>query len=106
MGDIAGARHAIFIGPIAPSRDELEERLVREGLEPRWWDNDANDRYDWHAHEYAKVLFCASGSVVFHMRDGDVSLNPGDRLDIEAGTEHAATVGAAGVTCVEAMDDF
>jgi hypothetical protein len=39
---------------------------------------------------------------VFHTREGDVRLGPGDRLDIEPGTEHAATVGSEGVTRVEA----
>jgi hypothetical protein len=39
---------------------------------------------------------------VFHLREGDVPLSPGDRLDIEPGIEHAATVGPDGVTCVEA----
>jgi mannose-6-phosphate isomerase-like protein (cupin superfamily) len=39
---------------------------------------------------------------VFHLRDRDVELRPGDRLDIEPGTEHAAAVGPQGVTCVEA----
>jgi hypothetical protein len=39
---------------------------------------------------------------VFHTRDGYVALSPGDRLDLDPGTEHAATVGPLGVTCVEA----
>jgi cupin superfamily acireductone dioxygenase involved in methionine salvage len=48
------------------------------------------------------VLFCLSGSIVFHTRAGDVALEAGDRLDLPPGTEHAATVGPSGVTCVEA----
>lgn len=86
----------------APSRDELEGLLRTEGLDPRWWSNGPGDTYGWHAHQYHKVLYCASGSVVFHTRDGDVALEPGDRLDIQPATEHAATVGLEGVTCVEA----
>lgn len=39
---------------------------------------------------------------MFHLPDGDVALGAGDRLDIEPGTEHGATVGPEGVTCVEA----
>ncbi len=62
-----------------PSRDELERQLRDESdEEPRWWSN------------------------LFHLGDGDVELSPGDRLDIEPETEHAATVGPQGVTCVEA----
>jgi hypothetical protein len=48
------------------------------------------------------VLYCAAGSIVFHLPDGDVTLGAGDRLDVAPGTEHAATVGPAGVKCVEA----
>ncbi len=39
---------------------------------------------------------------MFHLPGGDVALGAGDRLDIEPGTEHSATVGPDGVTCVEA----
>jgi mannose-6-phosphate isomerase-like protein (cupin superfamily) len=88
---------------VAPSRGELDSRLRSEGLnQPRWWSNGPGDRYGWHAHEYHKVLYCADGSITFHTRSGDISLKAGDRLDIEPGTEHAATVGGEGVTCVEA----
>jgi quercetin dioxygenase-like cupin family protein len=48
------------------------------------------------------VLFCLDGSITFHMREGDVELGTGDRLDLEPGTEHAATVGPRGCSCVEA----
>jgi quercetin dioxygenase-like cupin family protein len=88
-------------GP-APSEPELESILRGEGLSPRWWGNNAGDTYEWHAHRYHKVLYCASGSITFHTRGEDHELHPGDRLDVEPGTEHAATVGSGGVRCVEA----
>ena len=85
-----------------PARPELEARFEREGLSPRSWGNPPGDRYQWHSHEYHKVLYCASGTITFHTRDGDFELRPGDRLDVEPGTEHAATVGSEGVECIEA----
>jgi mannose-6-phosphate isomerase-like protein (cupin superfamily) len=86
-----------------PSRENLEAHLRDEGVtDLRWWSNGPGDRYGWHTHEYHKVLYCAAGSIVFHTREGDVALSPGDRLDLPPGTEHAATVGPHGVTCVEA----
>lgn len=89
----------------APSREDVELRLRSQGLtQPRWWSNGPGDTYGWHSHDYHKVLYCASGSIVFHTREGDVALAPGDRLDLAPGTEHAATVGPEGVTCVEAAD--
>jgi quercetin dioxygenase-like cupin family protein len=69
---------------------------------PRSWANAAGDTYGWHAHRYHKVLFCLEGSIVFHTREGDVPLAVGDRLDLDPGTEHAATVGPRGCACVEA----
>jgi quercetin dioxygenase-like cupin family protein len=89
-------------GSTPPSREELERSLGDEGLTPRWWSNEAGYRYEWHEHPYHKVLYCAAGSIVFHTDAGDLSLAPGDRLDVEAGTAHAATVGPGGVECVEA----
>ena len=85
-----------------PNREELESRLRALGSAPRWWSNGPGDRYGWHAHDYRKLLYCAEGSIVFHLRDGDVELGPGDLLEVEPATEHAATVGPGGVTCVEA----
>jgi quercetin dioxygenase-like cupin family protein len=86
-----------------PSREGLEVILRNEGLTNlRWWSNGPGDRYGWHAHDYHKVLYCAAGSIVFHTRERDVALSAGDRLDVPPGTEHSATVGPEGVTCVEA----
>jgi quercetin dioxygenase-like cupin family protein len=48
------------------------------------------------------VLYCLEGSITFHTDEGEVGLNPGDRLDLPPRTRHAATVGSAGVTCLEA----
>jgi quercetin dioxygenase-like cupin family protein len=85
-----------------PTTEELEAWFREEGMSPRSWGNQPGDEYGWHAHDYHKVLFCVSGSIVFHTRDGDHELGAGDRLDVEPGTDHAATVGPDGVECIEA----
>jgi mannose-6-phosphate isomerase-like protein (cupin superfamily) len=69
---------------------------------PRFWGNGPGDRYDRHSHGFHKVLFCLAGSITFHTDQGDVELRAGDRLDLEPGTGHAATVGPDGCECVEA----
>lgn len=89
-------------GPTPPSRGEIEQRFGAEGLSPSSWGNAPGDTYGRHSHGYHKVLYCVSGSIVFHMSDGDVALAPGDRLDVPPGTDHAATVGPDGVECMEA----
>lgn len=85
-----------------PTRRAIEQRFRAEGLGPRSWSNGPGDRYGKHSHGYHKVLYCVCGSIVFHTTDGDVELQPGDRLDIPPRVEHAATVGSEGVECMEA----
>ena len=76
----------------------------REGLSPHRWSNGPHDAYAPHSHGYHKVLYCLRGSIVFSLpaTGEQIALAPGDRLDIEPGTEHAATVGPRGVECIEA----
>ena len=80
----------------------LEAFSVEGCSAPRFWGNGPGDTYGRHSHDYHKVLFCLRGSIVFHTREGDVELTAGDRLDLEPGTDHAATVGVEGCECVEA----
>jgi quercetin dioxygenase-like cupin family protein len=83
-------------------RDDIEARFEEEGLSPHVWGNEPGYEYEWHTHGYHKVLYCVSGSIVFHTQEGDFALEPGDRLDVEAETGHSATVGPDGVRCMEA----
>lgn len=68
----------------------------------RFWANGPNDRYGPHEHGFHKVLFCLSGAIVFHLDGEDIELAPGDRVDLEPGAWHGATVGPEGCECVEA----
>ena len=82
--------------------DALEVYRDERCSPPRFWGNGPGDTYGRHSHDYHKVLFCLAGSITFHTSGGDVGLSAGDRLDLEPGTEHGATVGSDGVECVEA----
>jgi quercetin dioxygenase-like cupin family protein len=84
--------------------NELKERLQAEGLSAAGWSNGPGDRYPAHRHPYDKVIVCASGSIAFGLPATGVAigLERGDRLELPAGTDHDAQVGAAGVTCLEA----
>jgi quercetin dioxygenase-like cupin family protein len=82
---------------------DLLARLAAEGLVASPWSNGPGDRYAAHAHGYDKVLVVARGSIIFRVPGrGDHRLAAGDRLELPAGTEHAADVGEDGVTCLEA----
>jgi len=80
------------------------ELLLRDRCsgEPRRWSDAPGDAYGAHQHPFHKVLYCERGSITFHTDDGDIVLHAGDRLDLEPHTVHWATVGADGVTCIEA----
>jgi hypothetical protein len=85
------------------SRGEALGAFRAEGCsDARSWSNGPGDTYGRHDHPAHKVLFCLEGSIVFHTDHGDLELVAGDRLDLEPGTTHAATVGASGCACIEA----
>lgn len=91
-------------GPDAPSRSALSKLMADEGLDPYPWSNGPFDVYAAHSHSYNKVIYVVQGSITFQLpvEGRDVTLHAGDRLDLPAGTEHGATVGAQGVVCLEA----
>jgi quercetin dioxygenase-like cupin family protein len=79
----------------------VEAALRDEGLGPFRWGNSAGHHYPPHQHDYYSVIVCVTGSISFHVGGTDIALGPGDRIELAAGVEHAATVGADGVECVE-----
>ena len=93
----------VGVRPGAATRSDAVAAFRAEGCSPpRDWTNGPGDRDGRHAHGFHEVLFCLEGSIVFHTDDGEVDLGAGDRLDLEPGTAHAATVGPEGCRCVEA----
>lgn len=84
--------------------DDARSAFTRERLTPSQWSNGPGDVYGAHSHAYHKVLYCLRGSITFRLVDTgeEIALTPGDRLDLEPGTVHAAVVGPKGVTCIEA----
>ena len=84
-------------------RKDVEAAFAAEGLAPHVWSDGPGFEYAEHTHPHHKVLYCVDGSITFRMPDANVTLGQGDRLDLPAGTRHAATVGPRGVTCMEAF---
>jgi quercetin dioxygenase-like cupin family protein len=84
----------------------LEADFTREMKAAGWtvsvWANGPGDTYATHTHTYKKVLCCLQGSIVFHTVTADIALNEGERMVLEPGTPHSATVGREGVRCAEA----
>ena len=77
--------------------------MVDEGLSPYSWANAPHDLYAAHSHSYGKVIYVVQGSITFGLPDlgQQITMKPGDRLDLPAGIVHDAHVGAEGVVCLE-----
>ena len=94
---------AVKTPAVVGGREDTLAAFAAEGCSaPRSWGNGPGDAYGWHAHDYHKVLFCLEGSITFHLRGDEARLEAGDRLDLAPGTEHSATVGPDGCSCIEA----
>jgi quercetin dioxygenase-like cupin family protein len=87
----------------APSPERVAARLRAEGVEPYAWRNGPGDEYPAHRHAYTKLLMCAHGSIIFRVGPNaePIELRPGEGFILPAGTEHSASVGPGGCTCVE-----
>jgi quercetin dioxygenase-like cupin family protein len=87
-----------------PEYGDIEVLLRKQGLAYYGWSNSPGDRYPVHTHPYHKIIYVVDGSITLGLPDEgrSVTLAPGDRLDLPAGTAHDAVVGPQGVFCLEA----
>jgi quercetin dioxygenase-like cupin family protein len=82
--------------------DSVEQKLRAEADHCYQWSNGPGAIYSVHDHPYRKILYIERGSITFTPAGkAAIVMTPGDRLDLPAGTPHAAVVGAEGVTCWE-----
>jgi uncharacterized protein YjlB len=83
---------------------EVDQRLRDLGASVDRWGNGPGYRYPSHQHDHDKVLVVVDGDIAFLLPEtgATLELRAGDRLDLPAGTSHAATVGMQGVRCLEA----
>ena len=86
-----------------PTVERVTARLREAGVSPYAWSNRPGDEYGAHRHAYRKRLICAAGSITFRIGPDatPIVLSAGDGFVLPAGTEHSATVGPEGCTCVE-----
>lgn len=84
---------------VAETRAATEDGQGRDGASS--WSNGPGQRYARHRHEYDKMIVVEHGSIAFGLGSESIELSAGDRLELPAGTEHDALVGADGVRCLE-----
>ena len=87
-----------------PDETEIRNRLKAEGLTFYRWSNAPGDVYAAHTHPFHKVIYVLAGSITFSLPalGEQITLQPGDRLDLPPGVVHSAVVGPGGVACLEA----
>jgi len=82
-------------------RDEVFKRLSQEGYGNLYvWRDAPGAVYDWHTHPFDEVRWVLDGEITIGTEDGEVTLRPGDRLNVPAGARHWARVGKRGVVYV------
>ena len=76
---------------------------VVDGASGSDWSDGPGGRYAPHRHDYDKALVCVAGSITFELVESgrSVTIRDSERLDLPAGTQHAAVVGPSGVRCHE-----
>lgn len=84
------------------AEEELLAILARNNITYNRWIAEPGQFYEAHVHAYNKILWCAEGSIVFVADNSQISLQPGDTLEIPANTMHEATAGLGGCVCYEA----
>jgi len=81
-----------------PDETTLRGRLAADGFEAWSWTDAPGATYAPHSHDQDESLWVVAGEISFTVGDETYQLGPGDRLQLPAGTVHAAVAGAGGAT--------
>ena len=107
----AGRAHHAWVAatknaaPAPTDADQAVASLAAEGwTDASPWESSPEQHYPAHTHRYDKVVVCVSGSIVFTTEGSLISLDAGERMDMEANTVHEAVAGPQGSVCVEARE--
>lgn len=90
--------HLVWDGAGAPTEAALHARLAADGFGVHRWTDAPGAHYEPHAHDEDETLWVLAGEITFEIAGRAYRLVSGDRLQLPAGTVHAATAGAAGAT--------
>ena len=85
-------------------RHALEDRMKVQGLEPKAWSYPPGLRLAEQSFEYDVVVVVVEGSITYGLTGYGVGimLNPGERMDMPAGSPHDAVAGPKGGSYLEA----
>lgn len=87
-----------WTGAESPDEAALRARLAADGFEAWSWTDAPGATYAPHSHEHDESLWVVAGEITFVIAGEAHRLGPGDRLQLPAGTVHAAEAGPGGAT--------
>ena len=87
-----------------PDLERLREQLAGEGYQAVKWSGEPYQVYLPHAHIYTELLWLVEGSLTVILAEARrmLELNPGDRVEVPAGTPHASQAGPEGAVYLAA----
>ena len=81
-----------------PDETTLRERLAADGFSSFAWSDAPRAHYAEHAHDHDECIWLVAGAISFGAAGRELTLAPGDRLMLPAGTRHVADAGPEGAT--------
>jgi quercetin dioxygenase-like cupin family protein len=90
--------HLVWDGDRPPTEAELRTRLAADGFHALLWTDAPGAHYQPHTHAEDESLWVLAGEITFEVGGLTYRLQSGDRLQLPAGTLHAATAGSDGAT--------
>jgi quercetin dioxygenase-like cupin family protein len=84
------------------AEEELVDFLADRAITAERWAAEPGQVFAVHSHEFDKKLWCGEGTVIFTINGKEMSLQPGDGLDLPVGIAHSAVAGFGGCVCYEA----
>lgn len=76
--------------PRTPTEKELRELMEKQGMKPHIEIMEKNEFLDVHAHKHDECRIMVTGKVEFCAEGRSYTLKPGDRIDLNAETNHTA----------------
>lgn len=73
-----------------PNIEAVKKQLIKEGLQPYIFESYPNDFYGNHEHEHDEIRIILKGKMIFGIKNKEIELNKGDRLELKKGTVHWA----------------
>jgi len=84
------------------AEEELVRQLAVRNVQAERWHIEEHDKLEDRTYAFDSRLWCVEGSIMIHVAGKNISLQPGDTLDIPADTAHSATAGMTGAVCFQA----